>query len=44
METAGMESLITSKGQAPIPKAVREHLNLKPGDRAKFFKHPVGLF
>jgi AbrB family looped-hinge helix DNA binding protein len=37
-----MESAITSKGQATIPKAVREHLRLKPGDRVKFFMHPDG--
>ena len=37
-----MESAITSKGQATIPKAVREHLGLKPGDRVKFFFHPDG--
>jgi antitoxin PrlF len=37
-----MESAITSKGQATIPKAVREHLGLKPGDRVKFFMHPDG--
>jgi antitoxin PrlF len=37
-----MESAITSKGQATIPKAVREHLGLKPGDRVKFFVHPDG--
>ena len=37
-----MESGITSKGQATIPKAVREHLRLKPGDRVKFFMHPDG--
>jgi antitoxin PrlF len=37
-----MESAITSKGQATIPKAVREHLGLKPGDRVKFFLHPDG--
>jgi antitoxin PrlF len=37
-----MESAITSKGQATIPKAVREHLRLKPGDRVKFFIHPNG--
>jgi antitoxin PrlF len=39
---SGMESAITSKGQATIPKAIREHLRLKPGDRVKFFKHPDG--
>ena len=38
----GMESAITSKGQATIPKAIREHLRLKPGDRVKFFVHPDG--
>jgi AbrB family looped-hinge helix DNA binding protein len=37
-----MESAITVKGQATIPKAVREHLRLKPGDRVKFFFHPDG--
>jgi antitoxin PrlF len=38
----GMESAITSKGQATIPKAIREHLGLEPGDRIKFFVHPDG--
>jgi AbrB family looped-hinge helix DNA binding protein len=37
-----MESAITTKGQATLPKAVREHLGLKPGDRVKFFVHPDG--
>lgn len=37
-----MESAITVKGQATIPKAVREHLGLKTGDRVKFFFHPDG--
>jgi antitoxin PrlF len=37
-----MESAITSKGQATIPKAIRQHLRLKPGDRVKFFVHPDG--
>jgi AbrB family looped-hinge helix DNA binding protein len=37
-----MESAITVKGQATIPKAIREHLGLKPGDRVKFFFHPDG--
>jgi AbrB family looped-hinge helix DNA binding protein len=37
-----VESAITRKGQATIPKAVREHLRLKPGDRVKFFVHPDG--
>lgn len=37
-----MESAITVKGQATIPKAIREHLRLKPGDKVKFFLHPDG--
>ena len=39
---AAVESAITVKGQATIPKAIREHLRLKPGDRVKFFVHPDG--
>ena len=37
-----MESAITVKGQATIPKPIREHLGLRPGDRVKFFVHPDG--
>jgi antitoxin PrlF len=37
-----VESAITSKGQATIPKAIREQLGVKPGDRIKFFVHPDG--
>jgi AbrB family looped-hinge helix DNA binding protein len=37
-----MESATTAKGQATIPKAIREHLRLKPGDRVKSFVHPDG--
>jgi antitoxin PrlF len=37
-----MESALTSKGQATIPKAIREHLGLKPGGRIRFFIHPDG--
>ena len=37
-----MESALTVKGQATIPKAIREHLGLNPGDRIKFFVHPDG--
>ena len=33
-----MESAITAKGQATIPKPIRDHLQLKPGD----FVHPDG--
>jgi antitoxin PrlF len=31
-----MDSTLTSKGQTTIPKAIREHLDLKPGDRIRF--------
>ena len=37
-----MESAIGLKGQAKIPKAIRDHLHLEPGDRIKFFVHPDG--
>ena len=37
-----MESSITAKGQATIPKPIRDYLGLKPGDRIKFFMHPNG--
>ena len=37
-----MESALTVKGQATIPKAVRDHLRLGPGDRIRFFIHPDG--
>lgn len=37
-----MESALTRKGQATIPKIVRDHLHLKPGDKVKFFLHPDG--
>jgi AbrB family looped-hinge helix DNA binding protein len=37
-----MESALSVKGQATIPKAIREHLHLEPGDRIKFFMHPDG--
>ena len=29
-------STLTSKGQTTIPKAIREYLDLKPGDRIDF--------
>jgi len=31
-----MPSTLTSKGQTTVPKAVRERLGLKPGDRLEF--------
>jgi antitoxin PrlF len=37
-----MESALSIKGQATIPKAIRDHLRLAPGDRVKFFVHPDG--
>lgn len=37
-----MESTLTEKGQATIPKAIRDHLGLKRGDRVKFFPLPDG--
>lgn len=37
-----MESALSIKGQATIPKVIRDHLHLEPGDRIKFFVHPDG--
>lgn len=37
------ESTITAKGQTTIPKAVREHMGVKPGDRVRFFVRPDGI-
>ena len=37
-----MESALSLKGQTTIPKAIRDHLHLQPGDRIKFFLHPDG--
>ena len=38
-----MEATLSSKGQATIPKAVRDRLQIRPGDRFKFFFHPDGV-
>jgi AbrB family looped-hinge helix DNA binding protein len=38
-----MEATLSSKGQATIPKAVRERLQINAGDRFKFFFHPDGV-
>jgi antitoxin PrlF len=31
-----MDSTLTAKGQTTIPKAIRQHLGVKPGDRLRF--------
>lgn len=31
-----MQATITSKGQVTVPKAVRDRLNLRPGDKLEF--------
>jgi antitoxin PrlF len=36
------ESTLTSKGQTTVPKAIRESLRLKPGDRITFTPMPDG--
>jgi len=38
-----MEAMLSSKGQVTIPKAVRDRLQINPGDRFKFFFHPDGV-
>jgi antitoxin PrlF len=37
-----LEATLSSKNQVTIPKAVREYLHLKPGDRFRFFFQPDG--
>ena len=37
-----MESTLTASGRATIPKAIRDHLGVGPGDRIRFFIHPDG--
>jgi antitoxin PrlF len=37
-----MDATLTSKGQITIPKAIREHLKVKAGDRVKMFVQPDG--
>jgi AbrB family looped-hinge helix DNA binding protein len=38
-----MEAKLNRKCQATIPKVVRERLQIRPGDRFKFFFHPDGV-
>jgi antitoxin PrlF len=42
MESNTMISALTSKCQTTIPKEVREHLHIGPGDRVKWFTLPDG--
>jgi antitoxin PrlF len=37
-----MKATLNSRNQVTIPKAVRDHLHLKPGDSFKFFFQPDG--
>jgi len=48
------DSTLTEQGQTTIPKMIRDHLDLKPGDQIRFFpldgyvrmvkvKEPIGL-
>jgi antitoxin PrlF len=36
------KSTITTKGQTTVPKEVRDHLGLKPGDKIEFVIQPDG--
>lgn len=37
-----MKSTLTAKGQTTIPKEVRDHLRVRPGDKLKYFINPDG--
>ena len=36
------QSTVTTGGRITLPKAIREHMGLKPGDRVRFFLRPDG--
>lgn len=38
---SALGSRLTAKGQATIPKAVRDHLGHRPGDRVEFAIDPL---
>lgn len=35
-------SKITAKGQVTVPKEIRDHLHIKPGDRIRFIRQADG--
>lgn len=37
-----MEATVTSKGQVTLPKALRDRLDIKPGEKLAFFIRPDG--
>lgn len=37
-----MQATITAKGQVTVPKAIRDKLRLKPGDKIDFVLEPSG--
>lgn len=37
-----MEATVTSKGQVTLPKALRDRLDIKPGEKLAFFIRPGG--
>ncbi len=39
-----MESRLTSKGSVTLPKALRDELHLKAGDKIDFVRNPDGSF
>jgi len=37
-----MDATLTSKGQTTVPKKIRQHLGIGPGDRIRFAIEPDG--